>query len=503
MKIKFEVKKIKDIKSDAVASMVFEDSAETKLSWLNTLFKGCLDTLIETTDFKAAINTNTIVYINGEIRTKRLLIAGLGKSKEITLEKLRTAYANAAKSFNKLKLTTIGFEVPDLSLIKTVTNHTIPDIMEAIAEGVMLSQYTYDKHISKNDFVPIDEVVFFTDSPKFQKEVSEAVKNSKIVCDAVCVARDLGNEPSNFLTPDKFAETVKKLAPKAGYAVTVFDEKKIEQLNMGGIVGVAKGSVNPPRFLILQYFGSNKSEKPIVLVGKGVTFDSGGISLKPGQGMGDMKMDMCGAAAVVGAFEAIARLKPRINVIGLIPSVENMPDGNAVKPGDVLTSYSGTTMECDNTDAEGRLILADALDYAANYKPKAVVDVATLTGAVVVTFGHLVAGVMGTDPDVVKRIFNAGEKTGERVWELPLYNEYDKLMKSEVADIKNIGPSRQAGSILGGIFLKKFVGDKYPWAHLDIAGTAFNIGETAEYNTPGATGFGVRLFVELLNNYQH
>jgi leucyl aminopeptidase len=503
MKIKFEVKKIKDIKSDAVASMVFEDSADTKLSWLNTLFKGTLDTLIETTDFKGAISTNAIVYINGEIRTKRLMVAGLGKSKEVTLDKLRIAYASAAKEFNKLKLTTIGFEVPDLALIKTVTNHSIQDIMEAIVEGVLLSQYGFKKYMSKNDFTPIDEVVFFTDSPKFQKEVSDTVKNAKIICDAVLTARDLGNEPSNFLTPDKFAEAVKKMAPKAGYTVTVFDEKKIKQLNMGAITAVAQGSVNPPRFMILQYFGSSKSEKPVVLVGKGVTFDSGGISLKPGPGMGDMKMDMCGAAAVVGAFEAISRLKLRINVIGLIPSVENMPDGNAVKPGDVLKSFSGTTIECDNTDAEGRLILADALDYAANYKPKAVIDAATLTGAAVVTFGHLVAGVMGTDAELIKKIFSAGEKTHERVWELPLYDDYDKLMKSEVADIKNIGPSRQAGTILGGIFLKKFVADKYPWAHLDIAGTAFNTNESLEYTPNGATGFGVRLFVELLKNYSH
>jgi leucyl aminopeptidase len=217
-----------------------------------------------------------------------------------------------------------------------------------------------------------------------------------------------------------------------------------------------------------------------------------------------MKMDMGGAAAVVGAFEAIARLKYKINLIGLIPAVENMPSGHAYKPGDVIKSYSGKTIEVDNTDAEGRLILADALEYAANYKPKAVIDVCTLTGAAIICFGHLLAGLMSNDKDLKSKIFDAGEKTFERVWEMPLYDEYDKLMKSEIADIKNTGPARQAGTIMGGIFLKKFVDNKFPWAHLDIASVAFNVAESLEeYHTPGATGYGVRLFVELLKHYSH
>lgn len=501
MKIKFEVKKIKDIKADAVSSFIFEDLADQKLHWLNTLFKGNLDVLIESKDFKGTANELFITYVNGESRTKRLMTAGLGKSKEITLEKLRNAYAAAAKKFNSLKLTTVGFELPDLTAIKGIVNYSISDIVQAICEGVFLSQYNFKRYIEKNDFVPIDEIIFFTDSPKYTKEISDTLKNSKIITDAVFAARDLGNEPSNMLTPNKFAEHVKKLSSKANYTVTIFDEKKIKQLNMGGILGVSQGSDNPPRFLILQYFGSPKSEKPVVLVGKGVTFDSGGISLKPSLGMEAMKMDMGGAAAVVGAFEAVSRLHLKLNLIGLIPAVENMPSGHAIKPGDVIKSYSGTTMEVANTDAEGRLILADALDYAANYKPKAVFDTATLTGAAVITFGHMLAGIMGTDDNLKKKLFNAGEKTNERVWELPLYSEYEKLMKSEIADIKNIGPpGRGAGTILGGIFLKKFVGDKYPWVHIDIAGTAMVPVEMSEYIQKDATGFGVRLFVETLKN---
>ncbi|MCC7158262.1 MAG: leucyl aminopeptidase [Ignavibacteria bacterium] len=504
MKIKYDVKKIKDIKADAVASVAFEDMAGQKLHWLNTLFKGNLDTLIETNDFKGKAATSILSYLGPDNRSKRLFIMGLGNSKEITLESLRKTYATAAKKIHALKMSTVGFEVPDLALIKSITNASHYEIMQAICEGVFLTQYSPKKYYSKNDFTPFNEVIFFTDSPKYTREATDALKDSKVICDAVIVARELENEPSNFLTPDRFAEYVKKSSIKAGYQVTVFDEKKIAQLNMGGVLNVGKGSINPPRFLILQYFGANKSDKPVVLVGKGVTFDSGGISIKPSAGMDQMKMDMGGAAAVVGAFEAIARLKYRMNLIGLIPAVENMPDANAYKPGDVIKSYSGTSIEIDNTDAEGRLVLADALDYAANYKPRAVIDICTLTGAAVVCFGHLLAGLMGNDKELSKKIYDAGQKTYERVWELPLYEEYDKLMKSEVADIKNAGPARQAGTIMGGIFLKKFVQDKYPWAHLDIAGVAFGLAEsTEEYHTIGATGYGVRLFTELLRQYSH
>ncbi|MCI0449418.1 MAG: leucyl aminopeptidase [Chlorobi bacterium] len=504
MKIKFEVKKIKDIRAEVVTSVTFEDSSDQKLQWLNTLYKGSLEPLMETKDFKGSVNQTIVTYVGGETKSKRLQVLGLGNSKEISLEKLRIAYASASKKLNALKLTSVAFEIPDLSFIKSIINHSHSDILQAICEGVFLSQYTTKKYVSKNDFAPFDEIVFFTDSPKYTKEAADAVKNTRIISDAVLMARELENEPSNMLTPEKFAEFVKKSSVKAGYNVTVFDEKKIYQLNMGGVINVSKGSNNPPRFLILQYFGSNKSEKPYVLVGKGVTFDSGGISLKPAQGMEAMKMDMGGAAAVVGAFEAVSKLKLRVNLIGLIPAVENMPSGTAYKPGDVIKSYSGITIEIDNTDAEGRVILADALDYAANYKPKAVIDICTLTGAAIICFGHLLAGLMGNDSELKKKIFNAGEKTYERVWEMPLYDDYDKLMKSDVAEIKNTGPSRQAGTIMGGIFLKKFTGDKYPWAHLDIASVGFNVAESiTEYQTPGATGYGVRLFVELLKNLSH
>lgn len=266
---------------------------------------------------------------------------------------------------------------------------------------------------------------------------------------------------------------------------------------MGGVIGVCQGSARPPRFIILEYGPASK--KPVVLVGKGVTFDTGGISIKPSANMAEMKMDMSGAAAVIGAFEAVARLKLPVHLIGLIPAVENMPSGSAVRPGDILRHFNGKTSEVDNTDAEGRLILADALAYAEKYKPAAVIDLATLTGAVVVALGHVATGMMGNDEDLMKKLKASGEQTYERVWQLPLFEEYEKLIKSDVADVKNVG-GRWAGSITAALFLKKFTGT-YNWAHLDIAGTAI-LEEAQEYIPKGGSGVGVRLLTNFLKSWK-
>jgi leucyl aminopeptidase len=266
---------------------------------------------------------------------------------------------------------------------------------------------------------------------------------------------------------------------------------------MGALMAVAQGSAEEPRFIALEYTGAESA--PVVLVGKGVTFDTGGISIKPAQNMEDMKYDMSGAAAVLGTFEMLGRLEPAVHVVGLIPSTENMPSGTAVKPGDVITSLSGKTIEVINTDAEGRLILCDALTYARRYRPACVLDIATLTGAIVVALGHTAPGVMGTDDRLIEDVRNAGERAGERVWPLPLWDEYRELMKSDIADVKNAG-GRPAGSISAGWFLREFV-DGFPWAHLDIAGTAYTDREDAT-RVKGPTGVGVRLFSEFVLSRQ-
>nr|NIP83691.1 leucyl aminopeptidase [Gemmatimonadota bacterium]NIQ59998.1 leucyl aminopeptidase [Gemmatimonadota bacterium]NIU80215.1 leucyl aminopeptidase [Gammaproteobacteria bacterium]NIX48602.1 leucyl aminopeptidase [Gemmatimonadota bacterium]NIY13051.1 leucyl aminopeptidase [Gemmatimonadota bacterium] len=280
--------------------------------------------------------------------------------------------------------------------------------------------------------------------------------------------------------------------------VTVFDRAAMEEEGFGGILGVAAGSEEEPRFIVLEYRGAGEDEAPLALVGKGVTFDSGGISIKPSQKMEEMKYDMSGAAAVLGAMQAVARLRPRINVVALVPATENLPSGRATKPGDVLTMYSGKTVEVINTDAEGRLILADALAYARErYGPRAMIDAATLTGAVVVGLGHHAVGLMGNDGDLMDEVRAVGERTGERCWPLPLWDEYRKQLDSDVADLKNTG-GRPAGSLTAGWFLKEFVGD-VPWVHLDIAGTAWR-DEPAPYLRKGATGVPTRLFIEWIRD---
>jgi leucyl aminopeptidase len=299
--------------------------------------------------------------------------------------------------------------------------------------------------------------------------------------------------PGNLCPPRRIAEAATEVATRLKFEATVLDRAGIEQEGMGALLAVAQGSAEEPRFIILEYKGSDAP--PIVLIGKGVSFDTGGISIKPAQGMEDMKYDMSGAAAVIGTFEVLGRLRPKLHVIGLIPSAENMPSGTAIKPGDVVKSHLGKSIEIVNTDAEGRLLLADALSYARRFAPACAVDIATLTGAITIGLGHTAAGVMGTDAALVRDLLAAGQRAHERAWELPLWEEYREHNKSEIADVKNSG-GRPAGSITAAWFLREFA-EAFPWAHLDIAGTAYTEREDAAM-VKGPTGMGVRLFSEFL-----
>jgi leucyl aminopeptidase len=315
----------------------------------------------------------------------------------------------------------------------------------------------------------------------------------------VYLARDLENAPGNEIYPETLAATAQQSVKKYGYRCEVWDKKKIETMGFGGLLAVNSGSTRPPRFIILEYNAGRKDLETVVLVGKGITFDSGGISIKPASGMAEMKMDMSGAAAVIGTLEASARLKLPVHLVGLIPTTENMPSGSSMRPGDIITHYGGKTSEVDNTDAEGRLILADALAYAEKFKPSAVIDLATLTGAVVVALGHHATGMFGNDDELMARLKEAGDKSFERVWQMPLFDEYEKQIKSDIADVKNVG-GRWAGAITAAWFLKKFIGD-YKWVHLDIAGTAI-LEDELPYSPKGGSGVGVRLLTEMLKNWK-
>jgi leucyl aminopeptidase len=362
-----------------------------------------------------------------------------------------------------------------------------------------VADYTFDHFKSKkNEFEKIDGLHIFPLAKESEEDLEAILERVRLLRTSQLLARDLGNRPSNDLTPDSFATAAKEMAEEvSGLRVTILGIKELQKEKMGGIFGVSQGSAEEPRLIVIEH-RPKKPKKSVVLVGKGVTFDSGGISIKPAAGMGWMKYDMCGAATVMGVMRAVADLDLPIKVVGLIPAVENMPSGTAMKPGDVLTTASGKTVEVDNTDAEGRLILADALHYSARFNPDIVIDYATLTGACVVALGHEAAGAMGNDPELLSTLRDLGEGVGERVWPMPLYDEYVSYLKSEWADIKNAG-SRWGGAVTAGIFLEQFVPEKVSWAHLDIAGVAYN--EKEHNGLPkGASGFGVVLTVNFLEH---
>jgi len=371
-------------------------------------------------------------------------------------------------------------------------------VAQAVAEGALLGlyQYTPFKTVGREDLKEMEQLNIVADEKDFSL-IEAAIKKARIITQAVYFARDLVSAPSNEMTPSIMAQKAREIAGRKKVSCKVLDKDKMKEMGMNALLAVASGSSEEPEFIILEYSGAKKGAAPVVLVGKGLTFDSGGISLKPADKMDEMKTDMSGGAAVMGVIMAVADLQLPLNITALIPATENMPGGTAYKPGDIIKSYSGKTIEVLNTDAEGRLILADALAYASEFKPAAVIDVATLTGACIIALGDDVIGMLGTDDKLKKEINSAAQTTGELVWELPLWELYHELIKSDIADYKNSG-GRTAGAITAAAFLSKFVGDA-PWVHLDIAGPAWTSKDKA-YIPKGASGVAVRLLVEFLCN---
>lgn len=426
---------------------------------------------------------------------KSVLLIGLGKKEKHTLERIRHSAAKVVAHAKSMKYETSRFDLESFS-----GKFSAEDAAQAAVEGARLSTYRFDKYKSKP--APMSSLTSFdlyVSSSAHAASVKKAVKEAEIISEGVAFTRDLANEPANVMTPDRLAQAAKEMARKNNLTCQVLTEPEIRRLKMGGLLGVAQGSANPPRFIVLQNRVSH-SKKPIVLVGKGITFDTGGISIKPSNDMDKMKFDMCGAAAVIGAMKVIANLKIPVKVVGLVPTCENMPGGRAQRPGDIIRCMNGKTVEVLNTDAEGRLILADALSYAKKFEPRALVDIATLTGACAVTFADRASGLMSTDSALANRIKEVGEKTGERVWELPLWDEYFDLIKATYADIQNIS-KKYAGTITAGMFLKEFADHTAAWAHLDVAGTAWNESGAKTLSPIGATGIGVRLFTRLIQDF--
>ncbi len=363
--------------------------------------------------------------------------------------------------------------------------------LPAFIEGIVLGGYTFDRYKSSANGQSVIKVNFDESAAAFKNDIDRSIT----ICKAVRIARDLINMPGNDLPPRELAARAKKLASSCKIPLKIYGPAELTRLKMGALLGVARGSDQPPQLIEWHYNGAGKREKPIVLIGKGVTFDSGGISIKPAEGMQEMKNDMAGAAVVISLMHILSELKPRLNVIGIAPCVENMPSGKALRPGDIVKASDGQSIEIISTDAEGRLILADAICHARKFNPSAIIDIATLTGAVRIALGDTTAGILGNDDKMIDRIYESSQRTAEKVWRLPLWEEYHELIKSEVADMKNSG-GRPAGTITAACFLAKFVKET-PWAHIDIAGVDNN-DKSHPYLTKGATGFGVRLLADYL-----
>lgn len=417
-----------------------------------------------------------------------VLLLGLGNDERVDSEKVRRNAGRAADLLKTNRLTRLVVDCSD----------GVDWPVEGLVEGLMLAQYRYDRYKAPSEEAfrgGVERLVLASDAPEAIRDAKGRCRHAALVCESANWARDLANAASNDMTPAQLALEAYSLVERFGFGHDFLDAGRMAELGMNALLGVARGSRQPPKLIILTYHHSHEAPT-LAMVGKGITFDTGGVSIKPSESMHEMKFDMCGAAAVLGAMRVVGQIRPPINVVCAAPAAENCVDGNAQKPGDIVKAYNGKTIEVHNTDAEGRMILADALSYTVeHYRPDRIVDLATLTGACLVALGHYAAGVLSTDDSLYSNLLAASEFSGERIWRLPLWEDYSKLIEGTHADLCNIGPPKEAGTIVGGAFLKEFVGDT-PWAHVDIAGTAWGAKNIPYLDSKNASGYGVRLLTE-------
>ncbi len=456
---------------------------------------GQLSDVQKSGEFSGKPNQTTLLHIKDKFPAKRVLLVGLGTRETLTLERVRQAMGTAVKRARQVKAKGMACVMPDVP--KTIGQ--LDTVAQAMVEGVILGDYRFTEYRTdySEDRKTLQSCTLLAPTSASQSTVNAGAKRGQILGEATSFVRNMSNHPANIMKPSRVVAEAKTIAKESKIRLKVLDRQHMKKLGMGGLLGVAQGSIEPPHFIILEYSGGPKTQRPVVLVGKTVTFDSGGISLKPSENMEQMKADMTGGAEVLAAVRAVSRLKLSMNVIGLLPVTENMPGGRATKPGDILTMLSGKTVEVQNTDAEGRLILADGLAYASRLKPACVIDVATLTGACAVALGQFAIGMLGNDEALKAAVQKAGLDSGERVWEMPLWEEYFEQLKSDVADMRNIG-GRGGGMITAAIFLSKFIGD-HPWVHLDIASTDWCPSERPCV-PKGPSGAGTRLLIQYLIN---
>jgi leucyl aminopeptidase len=476
-------------KSDCIVIGVFESQTLSGAALeIDAATKGLLTRIVKAGDMDGKIGSTVFLHEVQGIGASRVLLVGLGKQDAFTQKAYGDAVRAAWRAILGTKVVQVTFTLAQAPVKERSSDWAVRAAILALRE--LTYKFTQMKSKPDTGTRALKRIVFSVDAAE-EKLAKVAVKQGVALANGMDLTKDLGNLPGNVCTPTYLASTAKKLAKDWKLKVEVLGEKQIEALKMGSFLAVTKGSVEPPQFIVLQYQGAGAKAAPVVLVGKGITFDTGGISLKPGDSMDEMKYDMCGAGSVLGTLRAVAEMGLKLNVVGIIPTCENMPAGNATKPGDIVTSMKGLTIEVLNTDAEGRLILCDALTYAERFKPAAVIDIATLTGACIIALGHHNSGLFSKDDALAGELLDASKEAADPAWRLPLDDEYQDQLKSNFADLANIG-GRPAGSVTAACFLSRFT-EAYPWAHLDIAGTAWKSGAAK-----GATGRPVPLLSQFL-----
>ncbi|MES2499462.1 MAG: leucyl aminopeptidase [Pseudomonadota bacterium] len=473
--------------SDCVVVGVFEgNKLSDAAKELDKASSKAISAILKNGDFEGKLNATLLLHQLTDVAAARVMLVGLGKQDEFNEKHYRQAARAAIKAMPK-GVANASIFLAEIDIRKSNTHAKVAQLVEVVLDATYIVNAMKAK---TPDACTLNKVAIFVAKP--ETDIAEAaIKQGSSIGAGVTLAKNLGNLPPNICTPTYLGEQAKSLAKQYGFKVEVLEKAQIEKLGMGSFLGVAQGSVEPPRLIVLQHLQGKKGQKPVVLVGKGITFDTGGISLKPGADMDEMKYDMCGAASVFGTFKALGEMNLPLNVVGIIPTCENMPDAGAIKPGDILTSMAGLTIEILNTDAEGRLILCDALTYAERFEPSAVVDIATLTGACVIALGHHPSGLFSNKDALAKELLQAGDAAHDRAWHMPLWEEFQTQLDSNFADMANIG-GRAGGSITAACFLSRFA-KKYDWAHLDIAGTAWKSGKEK-----GGTGRPVPLLTTFL-----
>ncbi len=490
MEIKAITGNLVEMKTDAIIVSLYEGAKRPQgdAAAADKELGGAIAQLIKQGGIKGKLNEVSIIHSLGRLLAGRVAVVGLGKKKELNTNKIRGATAEACRYLRgKGAATVAGGIMGSDTAIKS------EDAVQAMTEGAVLGLYTFRRYITRQED-KFGEIKELTIVGQEKRMAEKAIERGRTIAGAANYARDMVNEPGNYMTPTRMAEAARQVAKEYGLKAEVYDKEKMKELGMGGLLGVSQGSQQPPKFIILSYQGRQSKEVELGLVGKGITFDSGGISIKPSENMADMKEDMAGGASVIATLMAIAQLKPAINVTAFVPATENLPSGTALKPGDIITAMNGKTIEVLNTDAEGRLILADALSYAAKTGVKAIIDVATLTGACQIALGKITTGAFTNNQPLLDKVIAASKEVGEPAWQMPMFEEYKEMIKSDIADIKNIG-NRYGGPITAAKFLEEFVGET-PWVHLDLTGPDSD--KDKGYLVKGATGAPVRTLINVV-----